>query len=212
MEQHMMVNPNAHLVSIEETEEHLRLHWRFTALMPVDQALQRLQEYFAQLGYTLVAAENNTLTMQRGSETWTLDWSPRSKKAELLARFTPSKSRTGVAIELRLYDDGDYEAVYRLHAWELVEVEQYLHGEPVNFKAMKQYNHHIRMQVFRASARGFVAGLFLALIAIAVLRRVLPGMGIEGWLLGAITGTVANVVIFWQIRRAKHQTLGSRKR
>jgi hypothetical protein len=68
---------------------------------------------------------------------------------------------------------------YRLHAWELVEVEQYLHGEPVNFKAMKQYNHHIRMQVFRASARGFVAGLFLALIAIAVLRRVLPGMGLR---------------------------------
>jgi len=208
----MTVNPSAHLVSIEETEEDIRLHWRFTALMPVDQARQRLQEYFAQLGYTLVAAENNTLTMQRGSETWTLDWSPRSKKAELLARFTPSKSRTGVAIELRLYDDGDYEAVYRLHAWELVEVEQYLHGEPVNFKAMKQYNHHIRMQVFRASARGFVAGLFLALIAIAILRRVLPGMGIEGWLLGVITGAVAHVVIFWQIRRAKHQTLGSRKR
>ena len=207
-----MVNPNAHLVSIEETEEHLRLHWRFTALIPVDQARQRLQEYFAQLGYTLVAAENNTLTMQRGSETWTLDWSPRSKKAELIAHFTPSGNRTSVTMELRFRGDWLYEAETRLYAWELVEAEQYLHGEPVNFKAMKQYNHHIRMQVFRASARGFVAGLFLALIAIAVLRRVLPGMGIEGWLLGAITGTVANVVIFWQIRRAKHQTLGSRKR
>ena len=208
----MTVNPSAHLVSIEETEEDIRLHWRFTALMPVDQARQRLQEYFAQLGYTLVAAENNTLTMQRGSETWTLDWSPRSKKAELIAHFTPSGNRTSVTMELRFRGDWLYEAETRLYAWELVEAEQYLHGEPVNFKAMKQYNHHIRMQVFRASARGFVAGLFLALIAIAVLRRVLPGMGIEGWLLGAITGTVANVVIFWQIRRAKHQTLGSRKR
>ena len=208
----MMVNPNAHLVSIEETEEHLRLHWRFTALIPVDQARQRLQEYFAQLGYTLVAAENNTLTMQRGSETWTLDWSPRSKKAELIAHFTPSGNRTSVTMELRFRGDWLYEAETRLYAWELVEAEQYLHGEPVNFKAMEQYNHYIQMQVFRASARGFVAGLFLALIAIAVLRRVLPGMGIEGWLLGAITGTVANVVIFWQIRRAKHQTLGSRKR
>ena len=207
-----MYSPNAHLVSIEETEEHLRLHWRFTALIPVDQARQRLQEYFAQLGYTLVAAENNTLTMQRGSETWTLDWSPRSKKAELIAHFAPSGNRTSVTLELRIGGDWLYEAETRLYAWELVEAEQYLHGEPVNFKAMKQYNHHIRMQVFRASARGFVAGLFLALIAIAVLRRVLPGMGIEGWLLGAITGTVANVVIFWQIRRAKHQTLGSRKR
>jgi hypothetical protein len=207
-----MYSPNAHLVSIEETEEHLRLHWRFTALIPVDQARQRLQEYFAQLGYTLVAAENNTLTMQRGSETWTLDWSPRSKKAELIAHFAPSGNRTSVTLELRIGGDWLYEAETRLYAWELVEAEQYLHGEPVNFKAMKQYNHHIRMQVFRASARGFVAGLFLALIAIAVLRRVLPGMGIEGWLLGAITGTVANVFIFWQIRRAKDQVLGSRKR
>jgi hypothetical protein len=212
MEQHMMVNPSAHLVSIEETEEHLRLHWRFTALMPVDQARQRLQEYFAQLGYALVASDENTLTMRRGAGDSALDWSPRSKKAELIARFTPSKSRTGVAIELRLYDDGDYEAVCRLYAWELVEAEQYLHGEPVNFKAMKQYNHHIRMQVFRASARGFVAGLFLALIAIAILRRVLPGMGIEGWLRDAIVGAVAHIIIFWQIARAKSQALGSRKR
>jgi hypothetical protein len=207
-----MYSPNAHLVSIEETEEHLRLHWRFTALMPIEQARQRLQDYFALLGYTLVAAENNTLTMQRGSETWTLDWSPRSKKAELIAHFTPSGNRTSVTMELRFRGDWLYEAETRLYAWELVEAEQYLHGEPVNFKAMKQYNHHIRMQVFRASARGFVAGLFLALIAIAILRRVLPSMGIEGWLLGVITGAVAHVVIFWQIRRAKHQTLGSRKR
>ena len=207
----MMVNPNAHLVSIEETEEHLRLHWRFTALMPVDQALQRLQEYFAQLGYTLVAAENNTLTMQRGSETWTLDWSPRSKKAELIAHFTPSGNRTSVTMELRFRGDWLYEAETRLYAWELVEAEQYLHGEPVNFKAMKQYNHHIRMQVFRASARGFVAGLFLALIAIAILRRVLPGMGIEGWLLGVITSVVAHIIIFWQVARANRQALDSRK-
>jgi len=208
----MTVNPSAHLVSIEETEEDIRLHWRFTALIPVDQARQRLQEYFERLGYALVDSNENTLTMRRGAGDSALDWSPRSKKTELLARFTPSKSRTGVAIELRLYDGGNYEAECRLYAWELVEAEQYLHGEPVNFKAMKQYNHHIRMQVFRASARGFVAGLFLALIAIAILRRVLPGMGIEGWLLDVITGAVAHVVIFWQIRRAKHQTLGSRKR
>ena len=207
----MTVNPSAHLVSIEETEEDIRLHWRFTALMPVDQARQRLQEYFAQLGYTLVAAENNTLTMQRGSETWTLDWSPRSKKAELIAHFTPSGNRTSVTMELRFRGDWLYEAETRLYAWELVEAEQYLHGEPVNFKAMKQYNHHIRMQVFRASARGFVAGLFLALIAIAVLRRVLPGMGIEGWLLGVITSVVAHIIIFWQVKRANRQALDSRK-
>jgi hypothetical protein len=206
-----MYSPNAHLVSIEETEEHLRLHWRFTALIPVDQARQRLQEYFAQLGYTPVAAENNTLTMQRGSETWTLDWSPRSKKAELIAHFTPSGNRTSVTMELRIGGDWLYEAETRLYAWELVEAEQYLYDEPVNFTAMKQYNHHIRMQVFRASARGFVAGLFLALIAIAVLRRVLPGMGIEGWLLGVITSVVAHIIIFWQVARANRQALDSRK-
>lgn len=208
----MTVNPSAHLVSIEETEEDIRLHWRFTVLMPVDQARQRLQEYFAQLGYALVASDGNTLTMQRGAGDSAIDWSPRSKKTELLAHLTPSKSRTGVAIELRLYDGGNHEAECRLYAWELVEAEQYLHGEPVNFKAMKQYNHHVRMQVFRASARGFVAGMFLALIAIAILRRVLPDMGIEGWLRDVIVGAVAHVVIFWQIRRATHQALGSRKR
>ena len=208
----MTVNPSAHLVSIEKTEEHLRLHWQFTALMPVEQAQQRLQEYFAQLGYTLVASENNTLIMQRGSGASALDWSPRSKKAALTAHFTPSKSRTGVATELHPQDEELYEAACRLYAWELVEVEQYLHGEPVNFEAMKQFNHHLRMQMFRASARGFVAGLFVALIAIAILRRVLPGMGIEGWLRDFIAGTVAQVVIFWQIARAKRQALGSRKR
>ena len=207
----MMVNPSAHLVSIEETEEHLRLHWRFTALMPVEQAQQRLQDYFAQLGYAPVASENNTLIMQRGSGTLALDWSPRSKNAAVIAHFTPSKSRTGVAIELRLYDGGNYEAECRLYAWELVEAEQYLHGEPVNFKAMEQYNHYIQMQVFRASARGFVAGLFLALIAIAILRRVLPGMGIEGWLLGVIMSVVADIIIFWQVARANRQALDSRK-
>ena len=207
----MTVNPSAHLVSIEETEEDIRLHWRFTALMPVDQARQRLQEYFAQLGYALVDSNEKTLTMRRGAGDSALDWSPRSKKTELLARFTPSKSRTGVAIELRLYDGGNYEAECRLYAWELVEAEQYLHGEPVNFKAMEQYNHYIQMQVFRASARGFVAGLFLALIAIAILRRVLPGMGIEGWLLGVIMSVVADIIIFWQVARANRQALDSRK-
>jgi hypothetical protein len=205
----MMVNPSAHLVSIEETEEDIRLHWRFTALMPVDQARQRLQEYFERLGYALVDSNENTLTMRRGAGDSALDWSPRSKKTELLARFTPSKSRTGVAIELRLYDGGNYEAECRLYAWELVEAEQYLHGEPVNFKAMKQYNHHIQMQVFRASARGFVAGLFLALIAIEILRRVLPGMGIEGWLLAVIMSVVADIILFWQVARANRQALDS---
>jgi hypothetical protein len=131
----MTVNPSAHLVSIEETEEDIRLHWRFTALMPVDQARQRLQEYFARLGYTLVDSENNTLTMRRGAGDSALDWSPRSKKAELIAHFTPSGNRTSVTMELRLYDGGDwlYEAETRLYAWELVEAEQYLYDEPVNF-------------------------------------------------------------------------------
>jgi hypothetical protein len=207
----MTVNPSAHLVSIEETEEHLRLHWRFTALMPVDRARQRLQEYFERLGYALVDSNENTLTMRRGAGDSALDWSPRSKKAELLARFTPSKSRTGVAIELRLYDVGNYEAVYRLHAWELVEVEQYLHGEPVNFKAMKQYNHHIQMQVFRASARGFATGLLLAAVVGLILHSILTDMGIEKWLRSTIMGAVMNIIIFWQIERAKRQVLGPRK-
>jgi hypothetical protein len=207
-----MYSPNAHLVSIEETEEHLRLHWRFTALIPVDQARQRLQDYFALLGYTPVASESNTLTMQRGSETWVLDWSPRSKKAELIAHFTPSGNRTSVTMELRFRGDWLYEAETRLYAWELVEAEQYLHGEPVNFKAMKQFNHHIRMQAFRASARGFATGLLLAALAGLILYPMLTGMGIGKWLLKAIVGAVMNIIVFWQVARAMRLTLGSRKR
>jgi hypothetical protein len=208
----MMVNPSAHLVSIEETEEHLRLHWRFTALMPVEQAQQRLQDYFAQLGYAPVASENNTLIMQRGSGTLALDWSPRSKNAAVIAHFTPSKSRTGVAIELRLYDGGDYEAVCRLYAWELVEAEQYLHGEPVNFEAMKRFNHHLRMQAFRASARGFATGLLLAAVVGLILNSILTNMGIEEWLREAIVGAVVHMIVLWQVARAMVSTLGSRKR
>ena len=159
-----MVNPSAHLVSIEETEEHLRLHWRFTALMPFDQARQRLQDYFAQLGYTPIASENNTLTMRRGAGDAALDWSPRSKKAELIAHFAPSGNRTSVTLELRIGGDWLYEAETRLYAWELVEAEQYLYDEPVNFTAMKQLNHQMRMQALRAFARGFTIGVFLATV------------------------------------------------
>jgi hypothetical protein len=165
-----MYSPNAHLVSIEETEEHLRLHWRFTALMPIEQARQRLQDYFALLGYTPVASESNTLTMQRGSETWVLD------------------------------------------AWELVEAEQYLHGEPVNLEAMKRFNHNLRMQAFRAFARGFATGLLLAALAGLILYPMLTGMGIGKWLLKAIVGAVMNIIVFWQVARAMRLTLGSRKR
>lgn len=208
----MTVNPSAHLVSIEETEEDIRLHWRFTALIPVDQARQRLQEYFERLGYTLVAAENNTLTMQRGSETWTLDWSPRSKKAELIAHFTPSGNRTSVTMELRFRGDWLYEAETRLYAWELVEAEQYLHGEPVNLEAMKRFNHNLRMQAFRAFARGFATGLLLAALAGLILYPMLTGMGIGKWLLKAIVGAVMNIIVFWQVARAMRLTLGSRKR
>jgi hypothetical protein len=208
----MMVNPSAHLVSIEETEEHLRLHWRFTALMPVEQARQRLQEYFARLGYTPVASENNTLIMQRGSGGSALDWSPRSKKAALTAYFTPSKSRTGVAIELQPQDKGLYEAACRLYAWELFEAEQYLHGEPVNFEAMKRFNHHLRMQAFRASARGFATGLLLAAVVGLILNSILTNMGIEEWLREAIVGAVVHMIVLWQVARAMVSTLGSRKR
>jgi hypothetical protein len=208
----MMVNPSAHLVSIEETEEHLRLHWRFTALMPIEQARQRLQDYFALLGYTPVASESNTLTMQRGSETWVLDWSPRSKKAELIAHFAPSGNRTSVTLELRIGGDWLYEAETRLYAWELVEAEQYLHGEPVNLEAMKRFNHNLRMQAFRAFARGFATGLLLAALAGLILYPMLTGMGIGKWLLNAIVGAVMNIIVFWQVARAMRLTLGSRKR
>jgi len=200
------------LVSIEETEEDIRLHWRFTALMPVDQARQRLQEYFAQLGYTLVDSNENTLTMRRGAGDSALDWSPRSKKTELIAHFTPSGNRTSVTMELRIGGDWLYEAETRLYAWELVEVEQYLHGEPVNFKAMKQLNHQMRMQALRAFARGFTIGVFLATVVGIALFFALTGLGVEGWLRNTLVGAAMHMIILWQIVRATVSTFGSRKR
>ena len=208
----MTVNPSAHLVSIEETEEDIRLHWRFTALMPVDQARQRLQEYFAQLGYTLVASDENTLTMRRGAGDSALDWSPRSKKAELIAQFAPSGKRTSVTIELRIGGDWLYEAETRLYAWELVEAEQYLHDEPVNFTAMKQLNHQMRMQALRAFARGLTTGILLAAVVGMALALALTGLGIEGWLRNTLMGIAVHMIILWQIVQAMVSTFGSRKR
>jgi len=208
----MMVNPSAHLVSIEEMEEHLRLHWRFTALMPFDQARQRLQDYFAQLGYTPIASENNTLTMRRGAGDAALDWSPRSKKAELIAHFAPSGNRTSVTLELRIGGDWLYEAETRLYAWELVEAERYLYDEPVNFTAMKQLNHQMRMQALRAFARGFATGVLLATVVGIALFFALTGLGVEGWLRKTLVGAAMHMIILWQIVRATVSTFGSRKR
>jgi hypothetical protein len=208
----MTVNPSAHLVSIEETEEDIRLHWRFTALMPVDQARQRLQEYFERLGYALVDSNENTLTMRRGAGDSALDWSPRSKKTELIAHFTPSGNRTSVTMELRIGGDWLYEAETRLYAWELVEAERYLYDEPVNFTAMKQLNHQMRMQALRAFARGFTIGVFLATVVGIALFFALTGLGVEGWLRNTLVGAAMHMIILWQIVRATVSTFGSRKR
>ena len=208
----MMVNPSAHLVSIEETEEDIRLHWRFTALMPVDQARQRLQEYFERLGYALVDSNENTLTMRRGAGDSALDWSPRSKKTELIAHFAPSGNRTSVTLELRIGGDWLYEAETRLYAWELVEAERYLYDEPVNLTAMKQLNHQMRMQALRAFARGFTIGVFLATVVGIALFFALTGLGVEGWLRNTLVGAAMHMIILWQIVRATVSTFGSRKR
>ena len=208
----MTVNPSAHLVSIEETEEDIRLHWQFTVLMPVEQARQRLQDYFAQMGYALVASDENTLTMRRGAGDAALDWSPRSKKAELLAHFASSGNRTSVTMELRIGGDWLYEAETRLYAWELVEAERYLYDEPVNFTAMKQLNHQMRMQALRAFARGFTIGVFLATVVGIALFFALTGLGVEGWLRNTLVGAAMHMIILWQIVRATVSTFGSRKR
>ncbi len=174
----MMVNPTAHLVPIEETEEYLHRCWGFVAPLPLDQARQRLQEYFAHLGYAPVSLDD-ALVMRRSSA---LDWSPRSKKTELVAYFNPSRYGTAITTELRASDDicqPIYEIDCRLYAWELVEAERYLREEPANFTAMKQFNHHLRMQALQALARGLATGAFFALVVSLTLHQVLPAIGIE---------------------------------
>ena len=67
-------------VPIERVGRYLRFRWNFVAPVPVEEARQRLQDYFTRLGYTLVASGENTLTMRRGAGDSGLDWSPRSNK------------------------------------------------------------------------------------------------------------------------------------
>jgi hypothetical protein len=94
----MTVNPSAHLVSIEETEEDIRLHWRFTALMPVDQARQRLQEYFERLGYALVDS-NEQYPDDASAVRKLCRWiGRRAAKRRNSSRVSPLREiRTGVA-------------------------------------------------------------------------------------------------------------------
>jgi len=67
-------------VPIERVGRYLRFRWSFVAPVPVEEARRRLQDYFTRLGYTLVASDENTLTMRRGAGDSGLDWSPRSNK------------------------------------------------------------------------------------------------------------------------------------
>jgi hypothetical protein len=116
-------------------------------------------------------------------------------------------------MELRIGGDWLYEAETRLYAWELVEAEQYLYDEPVNFTAMKQLNHQMRMQALRAFARGFTTGVLLATVVGIALFFALTGLGVEGWLRNTLVGAAMHMIILWQIVRANGiKCFGSRKR
>jgi hypothetical protein len=67
-------------VPIERVGRYLRFRWSFVAPVPVEAARRRLRDYLTRLGYTLVASDENTLTMRRGAGDSGLDWSPRSNK------------------------------------------------------------------------------------------------------------------------------------
>ena len=89
-------------VPIERVGRYLRFHWSFVAPLPVEEARQRLQNYFTRLGFTL-ASSGDALVMKRGSLARSmLKWSPRNLAVELTARCAPAGDGTAVTLELRL--------------------------------------------------------------------------------------------------------------
>ncbi len=194
-------------VSIERVGRYLRFRWSFVAPLPVEEARQKLQEYFTRLGYTLVSS-GDALVMKRGSLVRSmLKWAPRCLAVELTARFAPTGDGTAVTLELRLNRTGHtiYEVEYYLHAWELAQAETYLRGEPVDFAAMERFDQRTlersRLSVWLAVA---ISVPFAVLIFVFV-RPILTELGIGSPLRGAILGGLIGAVVgclIWLFNRA----------
>jgi hypothetical protein len=177
-------------VPIERVGRYLRFRWSFVAPVPVEEARQRLQDYFTRLGYTL-ASSGDALVMKRGTLARSmLKWSPRNLATELTARLAPAGDGTAVTLELQLNRTGHtiYGAELYLHAWELKEAETYLRGEPVDFAAMERFDRRTLERVYLSMGLGVAITIPFAVLIFAIGRPILTELGIGSPLRGAILG------------------------
>ena len=177
-------------VPIERVGRYLHFRWNFVAPVPVEEAQQRLQDYFTRLGYTL-ASSGDALVMKRGSLARSmLKWSPRNLAVELTARCAPAGDGTAVTLELRLNRTGHiiYGAEQYLHAWELKEAETYLRGEPIDFAAMERFDRRTLERVYLSMGLGVAITIPFAVLIFAIGRPILTELGIGSPLRGAILG------------------------
>jgi hypothetical protein len=177
-------------VPIERVGRYLRFRWNFVAPVPVEEARQRLQDYFTRLGYTL-ASSGDALVMKRGTLARSmLKWSPRNLATELTARLAPAGDGTAVTLELQLNRTGHtlYGAEQSLHAWELKEAETYLRGEPVDFAAMEHFDRRTLERVYLGMGLGIAITIPFAVLIFAIGRPILTELGIGSPLRGAILG------------------------
>jgi hypothetical protein len=177
-------------VPIERVGRYLRFRWNFVAPVPVEEARQRLQDYFTRLGYTL-ASSGDALVMKRGTLARSmLKWSPRNLATELTARLAPAGDGTAVTLELQLNRTGHtlYGAEQYLHAWELKEAETYLRGEPVDFAAMEHFDRRTLERVYLGMGLGIAITIPFAVLIFAIGRPILTELGIGSPLRGAILG------------------------
>jgi hypothetical protein len=193
-------------VPIERVGRYLHFRWSFVAPVLVEEARQKLRDYFTRLGYTL-ASSGDALVMRRGSLVRSmLKWSPRNLAVELTARCAPAGDGTAVTLELRLNRTGHtiYGAEQYLHAWELKEAETYLRGQPVDFAAMERFDRRALERVYLSIGLGVAITIPFAVLIFAIGRPMLTELGIgsplRGGILGGLSGAIAGSLVWLFIR------------
>jgi hypothetical protein len=193
-------------VPIERVGRYLRFRWDLVAPLPVDGARQKLQDYFTQLGYTLVSS-GDALVMRRGSLARSmLKWAPRNLAVELIARLAPAGDGTAITLELQLNRTGHtlYGAEQYLHAWELKEAETYLRGQPVDFAAMERFDRRTLERVYLSMGLGVAIAIPIVVLIVVIGRPILSDLGIDrplrGAILGGLGGGIAGSLVWLFIR------------
>jgi hypothetical protein len=193
-------------VPIERVGRYLHFRWNFVAPVPVEEARQRLQDYFTRLGYALVAS-GDTLVMRRGSLARSmLKWAPRNLAVELIARLAPAGDGTAITLELQLNRTGHiiYGAEQYLHAWELKEAETYLRGQPVDFAAMERFDRRTLERIYLSMGLGVAITIPIVVLIVVIGRPILSDLGIDrplrGAILGGLGGGIAGSLVWLFIR------------